>query len=212
MVLPCLNEAEALPWVLGRLPDGYRAIVADNGSSDGSASVAAELGAHVVHVAQRGFGAACHAGIEAATSDVVAVMDADASLDPRELPAVTTPVHVGDADLVLGRRVAEHGALALHQRIGNLALAAAVSRRLDTRIHDIGPMRAFRRRELLELDLIDRRFGYPLEMLVAAGHAGWRVREVSVAYLRRTGRSKVTGTLRGTVRTVKDMSRVLRGA
>src|SRR5581483_6609572 len=95
VVLPCLNEADALPWVLSRMPSGYRPIVADNGSDDGSAAIAARYGARVVHVPQRGFGAACHAGLLAATSEVVCVMDADASFDPGDLPSVADPVLAG---------------------------------------------------------------------------------------------------------------------
>ena len=107
VVLPCLNEASALPWVLSRMPDGYRAIVVDNGSTDGSADVARSLGAMVVEEPHRGFGAACHAGLLHATSNVVCFMDADASLDPRQLPSIADPVTAGAADIVLGRRVAE---------------------------------------------------------------------------------------------------------
>src|SRR5712691_6894276 len=102
IVLPCLDEAAALPWVLGRVPPGYRAIVADNGSTDGSAEVAARLGATVLTVPQRGYGAAVHAGLLAAGSDVVCVLDADGSLDPAQLPRVAGPVLAGDADLMLG--------------------------------------------------------------------------------------------------------------
>ena len=122
VVLPCLNEAGALPWVLSRMPSGYRPIVADNGSADGSAAVAASYGARVVHVPQRGFGAACHAGLLAASTDIVCVMDADASFDPGDLPTVADPVAAGDADLMLGRRSAQgKAAWPLHARVGNRA-------------------------------------------------------------------------------------------
>src|SRR5690349_9480545 len=100
VVLPCLNEEAALPWVLGRMPPGFRPIVVDNGSTDGSARVAAEFGATVVAEPRPGFGAACHAGLTAATADVVCFMDADASLDPGQLPRVAGPVRAGEADLV----------------------------------------------------------------------------------------------------------------
>jgi glycosyltransferase involved in cell wall biosynthesis len=202
VVLPCLDEAAALPWVLGRMPDGYRAIVVDNGSTDGSAEVAAAHGAQIVHEPQRGFGAACHAGLLAATSDVVCFMDADASLDPAELPEVLALLH--DADLALGRRrPVTRGAWPPHARVGN----ALVARRFGLR--DIGPMRAARREGLLDLGLTDRRSGYPLEMVLRAVHRGWRVAETDVAYHPRTGRSKVTGTVRGTFQAVRDMRRVL---
>jgi glycosyltransferase involved in cell wall biosynthesis len=202
VVLPCLDEAAALPWVLGRMPDGYHAIVVDNGSTDGSAEVAAAHGAQIVHEPRRGFGAACHAGLLAATSDVVCFMDADASLDPAELPEVLALLH--DADLALGRRrPVTRGAWPPHARVGN----ALVARRFGLR--DIGPMRAARRDGLLDLGLTDRRSGYPLEMVLRAVQRGWRVAETDVAYHPRTGRSKVTGTVRGTFQAVRDMRRVL---
>lgn len=209
VVLPCLDEADALPWLLERMPSGYRPVVADNGSTDGSAEVARGYGARVVDVAQRGFGAACHAGVVAAGTDVVCVMDADATCDPAELDLVARPVVLGTADLVLGRRRAERGAFPVHARLANAALAAVVSREAGVRLHDLGPTRAFRREALLALGLADRRFGYPLELVLRAARAGWRIEEAPVSYLRRTGRSKVTGTVRGTLRTVRDMSRVL---
>ena len=210
MVLPCLDEAQALPWVLSRMPSGYRAVVADNGSTDGSADVARQHGALVVDVPQRGFGAACHAGLLAATADVVCFMDADASLDPEHLPRVAEPVLAQDADLVLGRRRSTtSGAWPLHGRIGNALFARELRRRSGVLVHDLGPMRAARRQPLLDLRLADRRSGYALEMIAAAGAAGWRVTEVDVAYAPRTGRSKVTGTVRGTLTAFQDMREVL---
>jgi len=202
VILPCLDEAAALPWVLSRMPDGYRPLVVDNGSRDGSAEVAAAHGAKVVHESRRGFGAACHAGLQAATSDIVCFMDADASLDPAELPRVVGAL--ASADLVLGRRrPVTRGAWPAHARIGN----ALVARRFG--LHDIGPMRAANRERLLALGLTDRRSGYPLEMVVRAVRDEWRVAETDVAYHPRTGRSKVTGTVRGTLQAVRDMRSVL---
>jgi glycosyltransferase involved in cell wall biosynthesis len=210
VVLPCLNEAAALPWVLTRMPAGYRAIVADNGSDDSSSRVAASHGAVVVHVPQRGFGAACHGGLLAAASDVVCFMDADGSLDPADLPLVADPVIAGEADLVLGRRrPSARGAWPAHARLGNRVIAAAVQRRTGLQLRDLGPMRAVRLAGLRELALTDRRFGYPLEMVIKAAGAGWRIAELDVPYHPRTGRSKVTGTVRGTLRTVRDMRRVM---
>jgi glycosyltransferase involved in cell wall biosynthesis len=210
VVLPCLNEAGALPWVLSRMPAGYRPVVADNGSTDGSAAIAASYGALVVHVPQRGFGAACQAGLVAASSDIVCIMDADASFDPGDLPTVAGPVLAAQADLVLGRRsVQGKGAWPLHARIGNRVLAAELRRRIRVPVTDLGPMRAARREALLALPMSDRRFGYPLEMVVRAAQAGWRIAETEVPYYPRTGKSKVTGTVGGTVRTVRDMRRVL---
>jgi glycosyltransferase involved in cell wall biosynthesis len=210
VVLPCLDEEAALPWVLGRMPDGCRPIVVDNGSVDASATVAAELGATVVTEPRRGFGAACHAGLMAATADVVCFMDADASLDPGQLPQVTEPVLAGTADLVLGRRVPRPGASwPPHVRLGNAVLAARLRRRTGAPLRDLGPMRACRRADLIALALLDRRFGYPLEMVLRAAAAGWRIAETDVDYLPRTGRSKVTGTARGTLRAISDMRRVM---
>lgn len=210
VVLPCLDEAAALPWVLGRMPSGYRPIVADNGSSDDSARIARRHGALVVDAPQRGFGAACHAGLLAATSQVVCVMDADASLDPADLPLVAGPVIDGLTDLMLGRRMAvKRGAWPLHARMGNQAIAAAIRRRADVRLRDLGPMRAASREGLIALALADRRFGYPLEMVIRAAEAGWRIGERDIPYYPRAGKSKVTGTVRGTLRTIKDMRRVL---
>ncbi len=210
VVLPCLDEAAALPWVLGRMPPGFRPIVADNGSSDDSAQIARSHGALVVDAPQRGFGAACHAGLLAATSQVVCIMDADSSLDPADLPLVAGPVSGGLADLVLGRRRAvKRGAWPVHARLGNFAIAATIRRRADLRLSDLGPMRAASRDGLLALALADRRFGYPLEMVIRAAEAGWRIEERDVPYYPRAGRSKVTGTVRGTFRTVRDMQRVL---
>ncbi|MFG2019601.1 glycosyltransferase family 2 protein [Actinomadura geliboluensis] len=214
VVLPCLNEAEALPWVLDRMPAGFRPLVVDNASTDGSARVAADRGARVVAAPERGFGAACHAGLLAAETEVVCVMDADASLDPAELPRLTAALAAlragGAAALVLGRRrPAGRGAWPPHARLGNAVLARSLNRRAGTRLRDLGPMRAAPRAALLGLGLADRRFGYPLEMVLRAAAHGWPVAEIDVAYLPRTGASKVTGTLGGTVRAVRDMRRVL---
>jgi len=210
VVLPVLDEARALAWVLPRFPEGYRPIVVDNGSTDGSGSVARDLGAQVVVEPRRGFGSACWAGLTHATSDVVAFMDADASLDPHELPDVCEPVTRGEADLVLGARAAEAGAWPWHAQLANRFLASQVRARTGVIVTDLGPMRAARRKALLDLDLLDRGFAWPLEMVLKAGAAGWRVQECSVSYRPRIGRSKVTGTVRGTLRASRDMSRLLR--
>ena len=209
LVLPCLDEERALPWVLGRLPDGVRAIVVDNGSTDRSAEIARELGAHVVSEPRRGFGAAAHAGLEAADAPLVAFCDADASLDPAELPRLVELVEHGGADLVLGRRrPTTRGAWPLHARLANRVLAARMSQRTGIRLYDLGPLRVARTAELRALGLKDRRSGYPLEMVLRAAAAGWSIREVDVAYAPRAGRSKVTGTLRGTITAIADMSRI----
>jgi glycosyltransferase involved in cell wall biosynthesis len=210
VVLPVLDEAEALPRVLGRLPTGFSAIVVDNGSSDGSPRIAADLGAPVVEEPRRGFGAACHAGLLASGSAIVCFMDCDGSLDPRELPEVVRPVEAGEADLVLGARQPEAGAWPAHARLANRILARELRRRTGSTLSDLGPMRAARREPLLALGLRDRRFGWPLEMVLRAAAAGWRIDEVEVTYRARSGRSKVTGTLRGSARAVRDMAAVMR--
>ena len=210
VVLPVLDEAEALPVVLGGLPAGFRPIVVDNGSTDGSPEVADRLGALVVHEPRRGFGAACFAGLEAASSDVVAFMDADASFRGADLEPVAQPVLDGRADLVLGRRIAEPGAWPLHARVANRALTVGLRHWSGVDLHDLGPIRAARRQALVALGIRDRRFGWPLEMVMRAAAAGWRVHEVPVAYAPRIGRSKVTGTVRGTLRATQDMAAVAR--
>jgi glycosyltransferase involved in cell wall biosynthesis len=208
VVLPCLDEAEALPGVLAALPPGFRPLVVDNGSTDGTAEVAASLGATVVHEPRRGYGAAVHAGLLAATADVVAVLDADGSVDPGVLALLAARLPA--ADLVAGRRIPSgRGAWPWHARAGNAALAALLRRR-GVPVRDIAPVRVARRAALLELGVADRAFGYPLELLLRAGAAGWRITEVDVAYRPRTGgRSKVSGSVRGTLRAARDMAAVL---
>jgi len=210
VVLPALNEAAAIGWVLQRMPDGYHPIVVDNGSTDNTADIARAMGATVIIEPTRGFGAACWAGLQAATATVVCFMDCDASLDPTALPDVSGYVLRGEAELAIGARVADRGAWPIHARIANRVLAAEVRRRTGLDVGDLGPMRAANREQLLALDLRDRRFGWPLEMVLLAQRAGWRIRSVPVQYHKREGRSKVTGTVRGTIRAVSDMNRLLR--
>jgi glycosyltransferase involved in cell wall biosynthesis len=210
VVLPVLDEAAALPWVIERMPEGYRPLVADNGSSDGSAELAEQLGAKVVREPRRGFGAACFAGLCAASADLVCFMDCDGSLDPGDLPRVAAPVLAGESELVLGARRPERGAWPFHARIANRALTLELRRRSGVRLSDLGPMRCARRADLVALELRDRRFGWPLEMVLRAVDRGWRLSEVPVTYRARAGRSKVTGSLRGTARAVRDMAMALR--
>lgn len=210
VVLPCLDEAAALPALLSGLPAGYRAIVVDNGLTDDSARVATAAGATVVHEPVRGYGAACHLGLTTATADVVAFCDADGSIDPGALPRLVEPVLRHDADLTVGRRVpTTPTAWPRHAQLANRFLAHRVSSAAGLSLHDIGPVRVARRGPLVGLAVRDRRFGYPLETLLRAGAAGWRVVELDVAYHPRVGRSKVTGTLVGTLRAVRDMTAVM---
>ena len=210
VVLPVLDEVDALAPVLGTIPDGFRPIVVDNGSSDGSGNRARQLGAVVVHEPRRGFGSACAAGLARAESDVVCFMDCDGSLDPAELPRVCAPIVAADAELVLGARQATAGAWPSHARAANRLLMMEVRRRSGLRLADLGPMRAAAREQLVALGIRDRRFGWPLEMVLRAAEVGWRIEEVSVAYSPRIGRSKVTGTARGTFLTALDMARAFR--
>ncbi len=171
VVLPCLDEAAALPWVLRRIPPGWRALVVDNGSTDGSDRIARELGATVVRETQRGFGAACHAGLTAATAEVVCFCDCDASLDPSDLVPFVDELRAGAADLVLGGAVRKGGRLAAARPRRERGPLLLLRRRTGLRLRDLGPLRAARRQELLALDLTDRRSGYPLEMVVRAADA-----------------------------------------
>jgi glycosyltransferase involved in cell wall biosynthesis len=207
VILPVLDEREALPWVLDRMPYGFHPIVVDNGSTDGSAAIAEKLGAQVVQEPRRGFGAACYAGLLAARADVVCFMDCDASLDPMALPEIVAGLR--DAELVLGARRARPGAMPISARLANRALVFELRRRADVALTDLGPMRAAFREPLLGLGIEDRRSGWPLEMVLRAARAGWRVAELPVAYHPRVGRSKVTGTVRGTLTAVRDMAAVL---
>ena len=209
VVLPCLDEAAALPWVLGRMPSWAHVIVVDNGSTDGSPEIAGALGATVIRVPQRGYGSACHAGLEAATSEVVAFMDADASLDPRQLESLRTTL-VDGVDLVVGcRRPVSRAAWPWHLEMANREVCRRLRRRTGVHLPDLGPMRLARRAPLLLLQIGDRRSGYPLETVVRAVESGWHVVSVDVDYHPRAGRSKVTGTPLGALRAVADMTRIL---
>jgi glycosyltransferase involved in cell wall biosynthesis len=211
VILPALDEAKAIPHVLAGLPEGYRGLVVDNGSTDGTPEVAAAHGAQVVSEPRRGFGAACYAGLLASKSDIVCFMDCDGSLDASELPRVTERVSEGWAELCLGARLAEPGAWPYHARIANRVLARELRRRTGAAITDLGPMRAAQRSGLLDLALRDRGSGWPLEMVLSAAASGWRIAEVAVTYRPRIGgRSKVSGSLFGTARAVRDMSALLR--
>ncbi|GAB3854159.1 glycosyltransferase family 2 protein [Nocardioides maradonensis] len=212
LVLPCLDEGPSLRALLPRVPGGMRVIVADNGSSDDTAAVARAAGAVVVHASQRGYGAAVHAGVLAATAPIVVVMDGDGSLDPDDIAPLVALVRSGAADLAMGRRVpVRRGLVPWHARLGNRLVLAVLRRRLELDVRDIGPLRVVRREMLLDLGVADRGMGYPVELLDRAARAGWRIVERDVAYLPRTAgtRSKVSGSVRGTLRTARDFGRVL---
>lgn len=210
VVLPCLNEAESLPGVLDAIPAGYRALVVDNNSTDATAQVARELGADVVAEKRPGYGAAVHAGVVAASTRIVAVIDADGSLNPGDLPALVDELDRG-ADMAIGRRRAVKGLKwPWHARLGTAAVCWRLRHRHGLAVHDIAPMRVAHRDALIELGVEDRRSGYPLELLVRAAAAGWHVVERDVDYGPRTGgRSKVSGSLRGSVVAAIDFWRVI---
>ncbi len=210
LVLPCRDEGPALPALLAEVPPGFSVIVVDNGSRDDTAAVAERHGARVVWEPRPGYGAAVHAGLEAATAEFVAVMDGDGSFDPAELPPLLQAVADGDVDLALGRRrPVSRGVWPWHARAGN-AVVVRLLRRSGFAAHDLAPMRVCRRTDLVALDVRDRRFGYPLELLRKATAAGWRLGEYDVSYRPRAAgtRSKVSGSLRGTVRTALDFAKV----
>ena len=213
LVLPCRDEAPALAVLLPRVPATYRVIVVDNGSSDDTAAVARAHGATVVVERRPGYGSAVQAGLEAATAEYVAFMDGDGSFDPAELAPLLDDVMGGHADIAVGRRrPARSGVWPWHARAGNALVVAWLRHRIGMDAHDIAPMRVCRRRALLELGVRDRAFGYPVELMRRAVAAGWQFAEHDVAYHPRAAgtRSKVSGSLTGTVRTARDFARVLR--
>jgi glycosyltransferase involved in cell wall biosynthesis len=215
LVLPCHDEAGALPRLLAEVPAGFSVIVVDNGSRDATADVAREHGARVVSEPRLGYGAAVHAGVEAATSEFVAVMDGDGSFDPSELPRLLAAVAGGGCEMALGRRrPVPSGVWPWHARLGNAAVVWWLRRSIGFPVHDLAPMRVCRRRALLDLDVHDRRFGYPLELLRKATLSGWRLEEYDVTYRSRAAgtTSKVSGSLRGTTRTARDFWKVLSSA
>ncbi len=213
VVIPCRDEALALPTVLAHVPVGWNVIVVDNGSTDGTADVARSLGAQVVTEHRAGYGAAVHTGMLAATAEYVAVIDGDASMRLDELEPMLDLVRDGGATMAVGRRrPVGRGVWPWHARAGTKMLATMIRRRSAFGIHDLAPMRVCRRSDLLALDVQDRRFGYPLELMLKASRAGWTVSEVDVSYDRRAEgtKSKVSGSFKGTVRVAHDFAKVMR--
>ena len=210
VVLPCLNEAECLPGVLAAIPAGYRALVVDNNSTDDTAGVARRHGAAVVAEPRPGYGSAVHAGVVAATTPIVAVIDADGSMDPGDLPRLVAALDQG-ADLVTGRRRPVAGLRwPWVARVGTVVMSWRLRTRHGLPVHDIAPMRVAQRDTLLKLGVVDRRSGYPLELLVRAAAARWRVVELDISYGPRTGgKSKVSGSLRGSITAILDFWKVI---
>lgn len=212
LVLPCRDEAAALPALLARVPSRIAVIVVDNGSTDTTAEVATTHGARVVREERAGYGAAVHAGVESATADLIAVMDGDGSMDPSDLLPLIDRVERGAATMAVGRRrPTAAGAWPWHARLGNQLVLAWLRRRTGLAVRDIAPMRVCRRQALLDLGVEDRRFGYPVELLVRAQRSGWVISESDITYRPRAAgtKSKVSGSVRGTLRTARDFAKVL---
>jgi glycosyltransferase involved in cell wall biosynthesis len=205
VIIPALDEEEAIGLVLAEIPPGVgKVVVVDNGSGDRTAEVARGAGACVVREPRRGYGQACLTGIAAAEgADVLAFLDGDHSDHPRQLPDVLAPILAGEADLVIGSRELGRrgkGSHPLHAVLGTRLCVALMNRLVGTRATDLGPFRAVTAEALRRLDMRDRSFGWTVEMQLKAARHGLRVRGVPVDYRPRVGRSKVSGTLLGSVR------------
>lgn len=208
IIIPVLDEAAALHAILPNVMAvcGHTIIV-DNGSTDGSAEIARAHRAAVVYEPRRGYGSACLAGIAAlpapGSDDIIVFMDGDASDDLGDLPALIAPIRNDEADLVIGSRTLGHlepGALTPHARLGNWIATTLIFRRTGVRFTDLGPFRAIRYDKLCALDMQDRAYGWTVEMQLKAARHRLRVTEVPVRYRKRIGRSKISGTITGSVR------------
>jgi len=207
VIIPVYNEEQALPAVLNELPRQFvhEVIVVDNGSTDHTFQVAQASHVKVVFEPRRGYGQACQAGLRALSpeAEVIVVLDGDHSDYPEELRQLLAPIERGEADLVIGSRVmgrAAPGSLTLQQRFGNWLACTCIARRFGRRFTDLGPFRAIRRDVLQRLGLRDASFGWNVEMQIKALKATLRVVEVPVRYRKRIGRSKISGTITGTLR------------
>ncbi|TMC47758.1 MAG: glycosyltransferase family 2 protein [Chloroflexi bacterium] len=214
LILPARNEAGALPHVLSRVPAslGAAVIVVDNGSVDRTAAVAAAAGAVVVSESRQGYGWACLAGTRRACElgcDALVFLDADGSMPPEDVSLLLGPISCGKADLVLGARRLTPGAMPTHQRLANRVIAHLL-RSHGVHVSELGPFRAIRTSTWISLGMSGSRFAWPAEMLARAASAGARISEVPVGYSPRiTGRSKVGGSLRGTVAATWEIGRLL---
>lgn len=206
VIIPALNEAQSLPRVLAALPPVFRVVVVDNGSTDETATLAREAGAEVYFEARRGYGAAVQRGIQALINhppDIAVILDADFSDDPTELPLILAPLQDPKVAMVIGSRTLgslEPGALLPQQRFGNYLTTTLMHQLYGQHFTDLGPFRAIRFQTLLDLQLQDLDFGWNVEMQVKAVKQGLRVVEVPVSYRKRIGVSKISGTVRGTIR------------
>ncbi len=212
VIIPALNEQQSLPLVLADLPPVGQVIVVDNGSDDATADVAARGGATVVAEPQRGYGSACLRGLAAVADgvrggqsppQVVVFLDADYSDHPELLPQLVEPILQGQAELVLGSRLLgrrEPGAMPPQSVFGNHLACFLMRWLFGARYTDLGPFRAIAYPALCALEMIDRNFGWTIEMQIKAVRAGLRIQEVPVPYRRRVGHSKISGTVTGSIR------------
>jgi glycosyltransferase involved in cell wall biosynthesis len=205
VVIPTHNEAQSIGRVLADLPADMvtEVLVVDSNSTDGTSEIASKMGARVLHEPRRGYGRACLTGMAAASSpDVVVFLDGDYSDRPSELPLLLTPIIDGRADITLGSRLGKQrirGALPWHQVFGNRLAAGLISLLYGLEVSDLGPFRAGRADVLRRLDLRETTYGWAVEVILKGALAGFRVVEVPVSYHPRIGKSKISGTLRGTV-------------
>lgn len=205
IIIPALNEAISIVQVLHAIPGNnvLEVLVVDGGSSDGTPSLAEAAGAILIHEPQRGYGRACAAGLLAAKGRVVAFMDADGADDPALLPELALPVLETRADMVLGSRLAgkiEDGAMPWHQYAGNWLAAWFIRHLYHLPLTDLSPFRVVDRAALISLGMTELTYGWPTEMIVRGARAGWRIEEMPVICRPRIGgRSKISGTVRGTV-------------
>jgi glycosyltransferase involved in cell wall biosynthesis len=205
LILPALNEAESIGQVIQAIPGDLEAeiLVVDGGSQDETVSIARAAGARVIVEPRRGYGWACAAGAEAAQGELLVFMDADGADDAQSLEALTSPIQNDTADLVLGSRlrtVLQRGAMPWHQLAGNWLSARLIHWLYRLAISDLSPFRAVTRSGLRDLKMAEMTYGWPTEMIVKASRAGWRVQEIAVPHHPRLGgRSKISGTVRGTV-------------
>ncbi len=205
VVIPAFNEEQAIGEVVRAVPADqvHEVIVVDNGSTDDTAKQASLAGARVIQEPRPGYGSACLAGAKAATeTDVLVFLDGDRSDDPRQLETVAAPVLDNRADLVIGSRIQgilEKGAMPLHGRLGNRLIVSLLRLLYGTNITDVGSFRAIKSQTLFGLEMEQMTYGWPVEMVVKAARKGLRIQSVPINYRRRIGKSKVTGTFRGTI-------------
>lgn len=205
IIIPVINEADSIGQVLAEIPPGLadEILVIDGGSIDATVEIAQAAGAKVIYEQRHGYGLACATGSKNATGDILVFLDGDGADNPQQLPNLITPLQNNTADLVLGSRLAgriQPGAMPWHQRLGNWLAARLINMLYQQNLTDLSPMRAVRRGDMQTLQMQEMTYGWPTEMIVKAAKHGWRVVEVPVDYRPRLGgKSKISGTLRGTV-------------